>query len=177
MKKLHLGCWKRYIPWFIHIDVQDYDHIDYNSNIDNLSMFEDNSINIIYACHVLEHFKRKEVKNVLKEWYRVLEKWWILRVSVPWFEEMLNIYNKYNDINLILWPLIWWQKNIYDFHYMLFDFKNISSLLKEAWFSIIKKYDWRDTEHSNIDDYSQSYIPHMDKENWLPVSLNIEAVK
>jgi predicted SAM-dependent methyltransferase len=27
--KLHLGCGKRYIPGFIHIDLADYPHIDY----------------------------------------------------------------------------------------------------------------------------------------------------
>ena len=31
--KLHLGCWNRFIPGFIHIDLCDYDHIDYKRNI------------------------------------------------------------------------------------------------------------------------------------------------
>jgi hypothetical protein len=33
--KLHLGCWHRYIPGFIHIDLCDMEHIDYKSSIDD----------------------------------------------------------------------------------------------------------------------------------------------
>ena len=40
-----------------------------------------------------------------------------------------------------------------------------------------KENDWRDTEHSELDDFSQSYLPHMDKDNGKLMSLNIEAVK
>ena len=41
--------------------------------IDNLDIFEDNSIEEIYASHVLEYFDKYEVVNVLKEWNRVLK--------------------------------------------------------------------------------------------------------
>ncbi|MDR0975096.1 MAG: methyltransferase domain-containing protein [Ruminococcus sp.] len=73
-KKLHLGCGKRYMPGFIHIDFADFPHIDYRHDIKNLDMFEDNTVDEIYACHCLEHFSRKDVKSVLSEWYRVLRK-------------------------------------------------------------------------------------------------------
>jgi len=33
------------------------------------------------------------------------------------------------------------------------------------------------SEHSNVDDHLQTYYPHMDKENGISVSLNMEAVK
>ena len=177
MKKLHLGCGKRFIPWFIHIDTLKYDHIDYQTNINNLNMFDNDSINLIYACHVLEHFWRKEIWWVLEEWFRVLKKWWILRISVPWFDECIKIYQKHWDINLILWPIMWGQRDKYDFHKMLFNFNNLNIILKDIWFNVVEKYNWQDTEHSNIDDYSQAYVPHMDKESGLPVSLNIEAIK
>lgn len=34
---------------------------------------------------------------------------------------------------------------------------------------------WKNTEHSQFDDYSQSYIPHMDKINGTLMSLNVEC--
>lgn len=177
MKKLHVGCGRVYIPGFIHIDLMDYAHIDYKRSVDDLGIFEDGSVDLIYACHVLEHFKRTDIGKVLKEWSRVLKPGGVLRVSVPGFEELVAIYQKYNDLSLILGPLVGGQTYLYNFHYMTFDFKSISMLLKEAGFSSVKRYDWRATEHANIDDYSQAYIPHMDKENGMPVSLNVEAVK
>ena len=56
-----------------------------------------------------------------------------------------------------------------------FDINNNS--LKISEFSNIKLWDWRTTEHSQFDDYSQAYIPHMDKENGTLISLNVECKK
>ena len=33
--KLHLGCGKRYIPGYVHVDAVDYPHVDQVSSIDN----------------------------------------------------------------------------------------------------------------------------------------------
>jgi len=70
--KLHLGCGRRFIPGFVHIDVVDHPHVDHVSSIDNLSFLQDGSVELIYNCHVLEHFKRREIARVLAEWHRVL---------------------------------------------------------------------------------------------------------
>jgi len=71
--KLHLGCGKRYIPGFVHVDLADFPHIDYQHDVRTLPMFSDNSVDLIYACHVIEYFDRIEVLDVLHEWYRVLK--------------------------------------------------------------------------------------------------------
>jgi hypothetical protein len=49
--------------------------------------------------------------------------------------------------------------------------------LESAGFTDVRRYDWRETEHAHIDDYSQAYIPHMDKENGILISLNVECAK
>jgi len=177
MKKLHLGCGKVYIPGFIHIDLMDFKHIDHKRSVDDLSIFEDNSIDLIYACHVLEHFKRTDMDRVLGEWFRVLKPGGVLRVSVPGFEEIIAVYQKYKDFKLVLGPLMGGQTYLYNFHNMLFDFAYLSELLQKIGFVKVKRYDWRKTEHAQVDDYSQAYIPHMDKENGMPISLNVEAIK
>ena len=41
----------------------------------------------------------------------------------------------------------------------------------------VRRYDWRQTIHKDYDDHSQAYYPHMDKENGLLMSLNVEADK
>ena len=53
----------------------------------------------------------------------------------------------------------------------------IKLLLEKCEFKNIHRYDWRDTDHSHIDDHSQAYLPHMDKENGTLISLNIECNK
>jgi len=175
--KLHLGGGKIYLPGFIHIDKRKFNHIDYVQNVKDLSNFKDNSVSLIYSCHLLEHFRRKEISDVLGEWYRVLKKGGILRTSVPGLEEIIKIYEKHKDLKLILGPIVGGQKYRHDYHRMIFDFNLLKENLIDAGFKNVKRYDWRKTDHAYIDDYSQAYIPHMDKENGLQVSLNVEAVK
>ena len=68
--KLHLGCGPKYLPGYIHIDIQKYPHIDKVLDISDLKDIEDDSIDEIYSCHVLEHFPRHKVVSVLREWRR-----------------------------------------------------------------------------------------------------------
>jgi hypothetical protein len=49
--------------------------------------------------------------------------------------------------------------------------------LNSVGFVDVRRYDWRDTEHAHVDDYSQAYVPHMDKENGILISLNVECRK
>jgi len=177
MVKLHLGCGKRYIPGFVHVDVVNYDHIDYLMNIDDLNVFQNNSVDLIYNCHVLEHFHRRKVLKVLKEWYRVLKPGGILRTSVPDFEALCELYLQTHDLSLVIGPITGRQDYLYNIHYNIFDFETLKKLLKEVGFKKIYRYDWKNTEHAHIDDYSQAYYPHMDKENGKLLSLNVEAVK
>ena len=64
--KLHLGCGKRYLEGFIHIDIEDFEHIDYKSSINDLNMINDESCDLIYASHVLEYFNKKDIKEIKK---------------------------------------------------------------------------------------------------------------
>jgi hypothetical protein len=52
----------------------------------------------------------------------------------------------------------------------------LSTSLQKIGFKNIKKYNWKNTEHSEVDDYSKAYIPHMDQTGIL-MSLNIESQK
>ena len=177
--KLHLGCGKKYIDGFKHVDLQDLPHIDYKASVDKLDFAEDNSIELIYASHVLEHFGRNEYKTVLREWYRALKPNGILRIAVPGFDAVVEYYTQSDDnLELLLGLLVGGQKaGQHDYHHMIFDKKLLTNALKEVGFKDIQEYDWRLTEHAELDDFSQAYLPHMDKENGKLMSLNIEAKK
>ncbi len=136
--KLHLGCGKTHIPGYIHIDEVDFPHIDFKRDISDLSIFGDCSVDLIYACHVLEHFKRKEIDNVLNEWYRVLKVGGMIRLSVPDFEAIITIYKKYEDMELIMGMLYGGQNFETNFHYSAFDFKYLSKKLTNACFKELK---------------------------------------
>jgi hypothetical protein len=63
------------------------------------------------------------------------------------------------------------------YHKTTYDIHSLSRVLRKIGFGIALKYDWKETEHAHIDDHSQAYLPHMDKENGSLISLNIETVK
>ena len=69
------------------------------------------------------------------------------------------------------------QRDEYDFHKMIFDEPFLTAALLRAGFKSTRRWDWRKTNHVDFDDYSQAYIPHMDKENGRLMSLNLEAIK
>lgn len=174
---LHLGCGNKILSNFINVDIRNREGVDIISDISEMNMFDENSISLIYACHVLEHFGRLEYMDVLKNWYHILESGGILRISVPDIEKVFQHYSINKDLEVLrgfLWGGQTYEQN---FHYCGWDFNSLSKDLKKIGFKEVNLYDWRDTEHSNIDDYSQCYLPHMDKEYGILMSLNIEAKK
>lgn len=175
--KLHLGCGKRFLPGFVHIDAVDYPHVDHIATIDNLSFIQTDSVDLIYNCHVLEHFKRRDVERVLSEWHRVLKPGGTLRVSVPDFSKLCEVYQREKKLDLVIGALFGRQDYLYNIHYNVFDFISLSKSLDQAGFVNVRYYDWRQTEHAGIDDFSQAYIPHMDKEHGTLISLNVECDK
>ncbi len=67
-KKLHIGCGDRYIPGFIHADIRKLPHVDHVSSAGRLGFCEDSSADLIYACHVLEHFGRHTHRDIWSIW-------------------------------------------------------------------------------------------------------------
>ena len=178
--KLHIGCGMRYIPGFTHVDIIDAPHIDYRCSVDNLCDFADGSVDFIYASHVLEHFGRYEVLAVLKGWYRVMKPRGVLRVAVPDFAAVVSLYEQeglQDGYSGLIGLVCGGQRNQYDFHKIIFDEPFLRYLLEKVGFTDVRRWDWRTTEHAQMDDYSQSYIPHMDKVNGRLMSLNLEATK
>lgn len=178
--KLHLGCGSKHLPGYYHVDALDYPHVDRIGPVDDLSFLTDNSVEHIYACHLLEHFGRKEHVDVLREWFRVLKPGGVLRLAVPDFEACAKLYvagELANGLETIKGLVMGGQRDKYDYHGCIFDEATLAATLSDVGFAEIRRWDWRSTDHADMDDYSQAYLPHMDKDNGTLVSLNLEAVK
>jgi predicted SAM-dependent methyltransferase len=178
--KINIGCGERNFgdDW-IHIDGGDYNHLDYK-NITKLEL-EDNTVDLMYASHVLEYFDRKKAKSILKEWNRVLKPNGELRIAVPDFYSMVQLYFLNNiPLEKFLGPLYgkmkMGKKLIY--HKTVYDWNSLTELLTKTGYSNFSKYDWKTYPvHVEHDDHSQAYIPHMDKENGKLISLNVKCYK
>jgi len=183
--KLHLGCFYKKIHGFTNVDIREDVEPDLIDDVFKLEKVDRESVDLIYACHVLEHARRQESKDAIKRWYEVLKTGGTLRVSVPDPQAVFEHYICHKDLKALESFIYGSQKHPYDFHYTGWDFSLIEKDLKEAGFSSVKRYDWRDTEHFYIDDYSQAYLPKIsytsrEKRGIIEgklMSLNVEAVK
>jgi len=173
---LHLGCGLVNHPKFINIDAMRAPHIHYIRNIEDLSLFKDNSVDLIYASHCLEHFSHLRISQVLAEWYRTLKPGGILRLSVPDFDLLINIYKEnHNDIDTILHPLMGVQLSKYRFHKTVFTKNSLTSLLHTTGFTEVREWVPGSSELTTLIDCSGRKLSVNGKE--YPVSLNLESVK
>ena len=178
--KINMGCgWRNFGTDWVHIDSGDYDHLDYESIVD-LKQFKDNTVDLIYASHVVEYFDRQQIPSVLQEWRRILKPNGKLRVAVPNFKEISRLYTTENYsldnfVGLLYGRMPMGAETIY--HKTVYDFPSLKKVLEKSGFKDIESYDWRQTSHSEFDDHSQAYLPHMNKENGTLMSLNVECKK
>jgi predicted SAM-dependent methyltransferase len=178
--KLHLGCGTKFIPGYDHIDSTHYRHLTHLADVSCLPMYASGTVDLIYASHVLEHFGRHEYKSVLREWFRVLRPGGALRLAVPDFAAIASLYYQQglvDGLTGLVGLVSGGQRDATDYHKMIFDEALLGQALLEVGFRSFHRWDWRLTDHAHIDDYSQAYLPHLDKTNGLLMSLNLEGVK
>lgn len=174
--KLHLGCGKKKISGFINIDVNKEVEPDMVYDTSNVLPWE-NDVDLIYSSHNLEHYKRKDLELILKNWWSALKEGGILRLSVPDFEAICKHYLYHRDLSKLQGLLHGGLRNEFDIHYVSFDFKSLKKLLLKVGFKSVKRYDRSKTEHAYIDDYSAATLSPAFSKDGLLMSLNIEAIK
>ncbi len=114
MIKLNLASGQRPFqkPW-INIDIKDQGYpVDILTDINNLSTFEDESVDVIVLHHVVEHIAVHDLQSYVQEWRRVLKKGGRMAVFVPNLKELdkawiegristfihnINTYGAYQD--------------------------------------------------------------------------------
>jgi len=183
--KLHLGCFQKKIHGYVNVDIREDVDPDVVDDITTLGKFKNNSADVIYACHVLEHTTRDDSKKVMKRWFEVLKPGGLLRVSVPDMEAVFEYYMVHKDLDLMGAFLYGSQRHEFDFHYMGWDEATLTRDLKKIGFKNMGRYDWRETDHFFIDDFSQAYLPKISYDTrriegnieGKLMSLNMEAIK
>jgi predicted SAM-dependent methyltransferase len=173
MMKLHIGGNEPHPDWKI-LDIEQRPEVDFIGNAGDLSQFGDQSIEALYASHVLEHFYYaldRELSITLAEWHRVLKVGGQLLLSVPDMRTLCWLYSRpdleaMNRLHLMR-MMFGGQTNQYDVHKVGFDIDILSMYLAEAGFTQIERV----AEFNLFKDCScLSFLGS-------PISLNIIATK
>ena len=174
---VHIGCGEKNSPEFINVDARPLAHIHIiTDDITSLPDFDDGTVDLVYMCHTLEHIKRKDLKNVLSEMKRALKDNGVLRLSVPDFDRLIDVYNASGkDINTISQQLMGGQDNKYNVHYSVFNYQRLSELLKEVGFQKVVSWDPYNCQYHDFEDRASRKVNVNSKKYFI--SLNLEAVK
>lgn len=81
--KLNIGAGDTDLPGFTPIDIQT------GTDASGRLPYDDNSVDEVYASHVLEHIHHQKTEATLREWLRVLKPGGLMRIAVPDHTEIL----------------------------------------------------------------------------------------
>jgi len=172
---VNLGCGVNTSSEFINVDARGFPHTHHIHNVTNLSMFPSDSVDLLYASHLLEHVPRGELIKTLKEWKRVLKKGGVLRFGVPDFDGLIEVYTlSGKDVKIIVNQLMGTDGE-YDDHHTIWNEKYAREVLQEAGYKEVRRWDPKEVSHHDFTDKTMRTVCVEDKE--VVISLNIETVK
>lgn len=138
---LHIGGTEKHPDWKI-LDIESRPEVDFVGDASDLSQFEDESVDSIYASHVLEHFHyglNNELSRTLAEWYRVLKPGGQLMISVPDLRVLCWLYLSPDanplERHQLMRMMFGGHMNQYDVHRVGFDFETLAMYIGNTGFS------------------------------------------
>ena len=177
-KLLNVGCGPYPKPEFINLDYTWNPNIDICWDITRKPYpLESGSLEGIYTEHCLEHIEFKDMKENLKEFYRLLKPGGVVRIVMPDGEIYLDIYQRRKQGSTELMPFeegyISPMARINGIfrnhgHRFIYDFETMKRLMEEVGFKTIKKCSYRNGTDQRL---------LIDQEWRSPESLYVEAVK
>jgi hypothetical protein len=120
----------------IRVDIREDCNPDYRADVRELP-FANESFDIVFSSHVLEHFPRSEWKDVLKEWTRLVNRDGVIKLVLPniaWAAHRIAV-DKVIDEH-VLNVLYGQQSYAQDFHYNGLTPERVEEALKELGFTI-----------------------------------------
>jgi predicted SAM-dependent methyltransferase len=148
-------------------DYYSFDH--YNNVIQenglkfyNLKMgvpLHDNSTDIIYCSHFLEHLDKKDGQKFLEECFRSLKSGGLMRISIPDLDYAMQMYQR-NEIESMM-GLFFYTSNDWDFaaHKYGYNYTHLKEILEKIGFVKINKMSYQNGECPGIE-YLDIYPEH-----------------
>lgn len=100
-KYLNVGCGSHFISsneWTNLDFVSTSEQVIAHNLLEGIP-FPDNSFDLVYHSHVLEHFSKEDGERLMEECYRVLKPGGTIRIVIPNLEEIAKNYLKYLELS------------------------------------------------------------------------------
>jgi len=115
LMKINIGCGGYPIKGYINIDkLEKFSEFNYDAWE---LPYEDNSIDEIYAGHVVEHLPYDKIQDTLKEWNRVLSPQGTVTIVIPdmvkaieWFKSGKFTFDEVQGIFYGYWKSLDWEE-------------------------------------------------------------------
>ncbi len=168
--RLHVGGAQAKPGWKI-LDVKSGPDVDFVGDIRDLSRFDNESCEVVYASHVLEHVGQAEIIPVLLGIHRILVPGGRLYVSVPdmdvlckqFLDSELEVQQRF----LVMRMMFGGQIDAFDYHQIGLNLDFMVDFLRQAGF-----YSVEQVESLGLFDDTSEFAPF-----GTPMSLNLIAVK
>lgn len=169
--RLHVGGKQVMAGWKI-LNVQPGPGVDYVGDCSDLSQFEDQSVDEIYASHVLEHLGYREpLRKTLLEFHRVLKRGGTVKIGVPDFDVLCRMYldprHSQDDRFFVMQMMFGGQVDEHDFHRIGLNYEMLSRYLTATGFTRVERVG----DFGLFDDDSTIRFAGE------PISLNVVAYK
>lgn len=92
MRYVNLGCGNTYHSDWINIDIAPLGPGVIAHDLSQGIPLDDNSCDVVYHSHVLEHIRRNDASGFIAECHRVLRPGGIIRIAVPDLERICRAY-------------------------------------------------------------------------------------
>jgi predicted SAM-dependent methyltransferase len=174
--RLHMGCGDIDVPGFVNLDARPKPHVHHVQRIDKLKAFNNDSAELIYGSHCLEHVSHRQTLAVLKEWHRVLRPGGTIRLSVPDFDLLVDTYlDNQREMASVILPLMGSQDYPFNFHCTAFTERSLADILVQAGFKSPRRWQHGADPFRSLPDWSGRSMTYKGKT--YAVSLNMEADK
>jgi predicted O-linked N-acetylglucosamine transferase (SPINDLY family)/predicted SAM-dependent methyltransferase len=168
--KLNIGGIDVKDGWKI-LNAQPGPGIDYVGDIRNLERFADDSIEEVYASHVIEHIGQNDVLPTLKGIHRILVPGGKFYISVPDLDVLCHQFlnprfetlQRYHTMRMMFGG----QTDDFDYHQVGLNLEFLADYLREAGF-----YSVEQVEKFELFEDTSCFAPY-----GVPISLNLIAVK
>jgi len=158
---LHLGCGKIHLDGWLNIDLDSEGAADIQLDITWPLPFDDNSCQLIFTEHMLEHLSVEQGVALLKECFRALQKGGVLRVAMPSLDRLIQKSHdgSWRDAEWLSWPEFKHVNTRAEMmnmafrewgHQWLYDREELYRRLKEAGFEAIDDCEWGVSKHANL---------------------------